>query len=99
MDRYGTPVHYPTACRPQAWASASVVLLARSLLGLDVDALERRVVVAPTLVPGLTRLDLVDLPIAAGRVDVSMSVDGGVATAEVRGLPDGWERTDPTVPD
>ena len=37
-DDSPVPVPYPSSCSPQAWASASVLLLARSLLGLDVDA-------------------------------------------------------------
>jgi glycogen debranching enzyme len=35
--RTGVPVEYPTASRPQAWASASPVLLLRVLLGLEPD--------------------------------------------------------------
>lgn len=33
-----TPVAYPAACSPQAWASASVLMLVRALLGLEVNA-------------------------------------------------------------
>ncbi len=33
----GTPVSYPTSCSPQAWSSASPLLLVRAVLGLDVD--------------------------------------------------------------
>jgi glycogen debranching enzyme len=32
-----TPVAYPSSCSPQAWASASVLLLVRAMLDLDVD--------------------------------------------------------------
>jgi hypothetical protein len=31
------PVFYPAACHPQAWLSVSVVLIARSSLGLELD--------------------------------------------------------------
>lgn len=94
-DRYGTPVPYPTACRPQAWASGAVLLLTRSLLGIQVDALERTVALDPTPVPGLTRLVLQRVPLGDGHVDVSMRVDGGTARADVSGLPEGWRRVDP----
>ena len=30
------PVVYPASCRPQAWSSASILLLVRTILGLDV---------------------------------------------------------------
>jgi glycogen debranching enzyme len=33
-----SPVPYPASCSPQAWASASILLHVRSLLGLDVEA-------------------------------------------------------------
>ena len=32
-----SPVRFPTACSPQAWAAASPLLLLRSVLGLEVD--------------------------------------------------------------
>lgn len=32
-----TPVSYPSACAPQAWASASPLLVLRALLGLEAD--------------------------------------------------------------
>ena len=31
------PVAYPASCRPQAWSSASILLLVRTILGLDVS--------------------------------------------------------------
>jgi glycogen debranching enzyme len=32
------PVAYPSSCSPQAWASASVLLLVRTMLGLEPTA-------------------------------------------------------------
>jgi hypothetical protein len=90
-------VRYPTACRPQAWASGAVLLLVRSVLGLDVDALEREVSVAPLAVPGMTRLEVTDVPAGGARIDVAVRVDGGRATAEVRRLPGGWRRVEPEI--
>jgi glycogen debranching enzyme len=37
-----SPVPYPVACKPQAWAAASVFLLLQAMLGLNVDAWDRR---------------------------------------------------------
>ncbi len=94
---YGTPVRYPTACRPQAWASGAVLLVTRALLGLDVDALAREVSVAPIAVRGMSRLDVTGIPVGRGRgrIDVSVRIDGGGAvTAKVKGLPSGWRRVD-----
>jgi glycogen debranching enzyme len=37
------PTHYPVACNPQAWASASVFLLLKSTLGLHISAADRTI--------------------------------------------------------
>ena len=36
-DSVPVPVPYPSSCSPQAWASASILLHVRSMLGLDVN--------------------------------------------------------------
>jgi glycogen debranching enzyme len=88
-----TPVVYPTACSPQAWASAAVVYLLQSVVGLDVDCLERRVRIAPLVMPGLTRIDWTGVPAGRERIDVSVRVDAETASAEVS-LPYGWKRVE-----
>jgi glycogen debranching enzyme len=37
-DAAAVPVPYPASCAPQAWSSASILLLARTMIGLDVRA-------------------------------------------------------------
>jgi glycogen debranching enzyme len=91
---YGTPIRYPTACRPQAWASGAVLLLTRAVLGLEVDALAREVSLAPLSLPGMTRLELSGIPAGGAHIDVAVEVRGGVARAEVAGLPPGWRRVE-----
>ena len=34
----GVPVPYPASCSPQAWSSASILLMVRTMIGLDVRA-------------------------------------------------------------
>ncbi|BDG05213.1 amylo-alpha-1,6-glucosidase [Anaeromyxobacter oryzae] len=97
-DEYPTPVRYPTACSPQAWASAAVILLARTIAGLEVNALDRCVSVAPLAIGGMRWLELSRVPVGDALVDVSVHVEDGRAHAEVRGLPDGWERADAAAP-
>jgi glycogen debranching enzyme len=50
------PVEYPTACSPQAWASAAPLLFVRVLLGLEPD--RDRLVCDPVLPDGIDRLRL-----------------------------------------
>ena len=45
------PVPYPVACSPQAWSSASMLLMLKSILGLRVDAENRVVVFDNPLLP------------------------------------------------
>ncbi len=66
-----SPVPYPVACKPQAWAAASVFLLLQATLGMRIDAWERRVTLdRPTLPPGLDRLEIRGLRVADAHVDL-----------------------------
>jgi glycogen debranching enzyme len=56
-----TPVEYPTACRPQAWAAAAPLLGLRTLLGLDADA--GGLAVRPHLPSVLGRVGLDRIPV------------------------------------
>jgi glycogen debranching enzyme len=79
------PVPYPASCSPQAWASASPLLIARALLGLEPDVPNGVVVVDPLLPIGSTRLRVEGVPLAGSTVTVE--TDKG--TVAVRGLPRG----------
>jgi glycogen debranching enzyme len=81
-DDFPTPVSYPAACSPQAWASAAPLLVMRALLGLEPDVPGRRLELDPALSAGASlRLD--DLRLAG--TAVTIEVDGDAVA--VRGLP------------
>jgi glycogen debranching enzyme len=61
------PVEYPTACSPQAWATATPLLLCRTLLGLE--AVGGRLLVDPAMPEGIERIELLDIPGRWGRAD------------------------------
>ena len=63
----GWPVEYPTACSPQAWATAAPLLLCRTLLGLE--PVGGRLLVDPALPEGIERIELLDIPGRWGRAD------------------------------
>jgi glycogen debranching enzyme len=50
------PVRYPTACSPQAWATAAPFLFVRTMLGLD--ARDGELVVDPAIPEGIGRIKL-----------------------------------------
>ena len=71
--RDAAPVPYPVACRPQAWAAGSVFLLLEAALGLELDALQRRVVFRqPQLPAWLAWLELRNVRVGTARLDVNM---------------------------
>jgi glycogen debranching enzyme len=68
-----SPVPYPVACKPQAWAAGSVFLLLQSVLGLHIDAWEQRVTFERAALPSwLNRLDIRGLRVRDARVDLSI---------------------------
>jgi glycogen debranching enzyme len=81
-DDVASPVPYPTACSPQAWASAAPLLVLRTLLGLDPDVPAGRVQVAPARLDDVRELVLDGVPVAGGRLTVRL--DG---SAELTGAP------------
>ncbi len=69
--RDAAPVPYPVACRPQAWAAASVFLLIEAALGLETDALAHRVVFRqPQLPAWLGWLEIRNLRIGEASIDL-----------------------------
>jgi glycogen debranching enzyme len=61
------PVEYPTACSPQAWATATPLLLVRTMLGLDSDG--RHLIIDPAVPDLIDRLEVLDIPGCWGRMD------------------------------
>ena len=69
------PVSYPSSCSPQAWASASVLLLVRSMLGLRPDADRSGLELARKDLTGVP--DLLVERLAFGGRPVSVRVEAG----------------------
>jgi glycogen debranching enzyme len=79
-----SPVPYPVACKPQAWAAGSVFLLFQATLGLSIDAWKREVTFDRTaLPPWLNRLDIRGLKVADAQVDLSVMRGRWGAAVEV----------------
>ena len=89
MTAHQTPVPYPVACRPQAWAAGSIPLITQAMLGLCPDAVGKRLcVVDPTLPHFLDRAKVTGLRVAGVAVDLSFERRGsktGVEVDDVRG--------------
>ncbi|HET7469220.1 MAG TPA: glycogen debranching N-terminal domain-containing protein [Gemmatimonadales bacterium] len=90
--RYGTPIRYPIACHPQAWAAGSLPFLLRHLLGVEPGALDGRLHIRqPTLPRGLDWLEVRGVRVGTASVDLRLDrpASGGdqarVDVARVRG--------------
>jgi glycogen debranching enzyme len=68
------PVDYPNTCTPQAWSAASAFLLVSTLLGLQADALNGTLRVAPIATRLWKRVEVSGLHFGGHRID--FSVDG-----------------------
>jgi glycogen debranching enzyme len=61
------PVQYPTACSPQAWSTGAILLLIRTMLGMQPRG--EHLVVEPALPSSIGRIELLDVPGRWGRAD------------------------------
>jgi glycogen debranching enzyme len=81
------PTLYPVACSPQAWASGSVLMMLRAVLGLDVDGVRETVTFSNPMLPDF--LDVVHiegLRVGRSRVDLRVHryADGAAGIDVVR---------------
>jgi glycogen debranching enzyme len=68
---FETPVPYPVACHPQAWAAGAIPYLLTSGLGLHADGLERTLRIRrPSLPRWVNRVQVKDLRVGDARVDL-----------------------------
>ena len=85
---FETPVPYPVACQPQAWAAASIPYLTAGGLGLVPDGLNGRLRIRrPSLPRWLNRVEVRGLRVADSRIDLlfERTTSGGpVALADAR---------------
>jgi glycogen debranching enzyme len=79
------PLPYPTACSPQAWASAAPVMLLRSLLRYEAHVSLGGLWMDPVLPESWGGMHGTNAPVGTARV----SVDISGTQAEVAGLPEG----------
>ena len=83
------PTLYPVACAPQSWAAGAVYLLLQACLGLDVDAVRRRVTFNRAMLPAsIDWLRITTLRVGESTVDLLLERhphDVGVTVLQRRG--------------
>ena len=81
-DEFATPVPYPVACQPQAWAAGAIPYLGRTALGVSADGLNRRLRVRrPSLSHWLDRVEVNGLRVADAEVDLVFERTSGAGVA------------------
>lgn len=75
-----SPVRYPNACSPQAWAAGSVFLMLGALLGIRIDR-KNIILENPVLPKGCEALTFSNLPVGEERVTLRVQQDEGMVSA------------------
>ena len=88
-EEASTPVAYPVACIPQAWATAAPLMLIQALLGVSARSSEGMLTVHKPVLPAwLGRIELHGLRAGDSRVSLAFERDGeitGCSLLEQRG--------------
>jgi glycogen debranching enzyme len=83
-DQVPVPVQYPVACRPQAWASGTPLLMVRSYGGLSADAPNARLFInRPRLPQWVDRVEILGMRVGRARLDLVFTQTDGVTAAHV----------------
>ncbi len=92
LSEFHGPVPYPTACFPQAWASGSVFLMLKAMLGIKLDALNKIISFnKPHLPAGINSILIEDLPAGGGKFSISVTRNEGGIAVQIRKKPSGWK--------
>jgi glycogen debranching enzyme len=81
-----TPVAYPVACLPQAWAAGSAFMLLQACLGLEIDGWRGEIrVERPMLPPGIDHVTVRRIAVGDHRVDVVFQRQGDRVATHLEG--------------
>jgi hypothetical protein len=83
---YESPVPYPVACRPQAWAAGAIPYSMQCGFGLTAEGFDRRLrIVRPSLPRWINRVAVPDITLAGARIDLRFERAGdGVMLADAQ---------------
>jgi glycogen debranching enzyme len=84
---HDSPVPYPVACQPQAWAAGAFPLVTQAILGLCPDAPNAQLrIVRPTLPDWLRYVRVRDLHVGDGAVDLFYERSGVHTSVAIDGI-------------
>ncbi len=82
-EGHTSPSEYPVSCSPQSWSAGSVILLFQSMLGLNVDAHNKRMYLNPMLPSWLNHATVKNLKIGANTVNLYFERSGEATRFEI----------------
>lgn len=78
------PTLYPVACSPQAWSAGAAFLLLQSSIGLEIDAVNKKIILTcPVLPEFLEQVKIRNLGIGSASVDLVLFRSGGTVAVTV----------------
>jgi glycogen debranching enzyme len=83
---YSIPAEYPVSCSPQAWAAGTMIHLFQTILGLEVDAIQNRLILNPHFPQGLNRVQIRNLRVGRHTMDLLIARSGPDAPIAVQVL-------------
>ena len=84
-EQYPQPVHYPVACRPQAWSSGPLPYLLQSALGLIANSAASELEISqPALPDWLHEVTISNLGVGKSRVDLEYKRSGETTLVAVK---------------
>jgi glycogen debranching enzyme len=83
-DGISVPVRYPVACNPQAWAAGALPYMFATALGLEPDALHKRLAIRDPVLPGwLSRVRVLGLRVGQATVTLDYRRSDAVTSCSV----------------
>jgi glycogen debranching enzyme len=70
-----SPVPYPVACSPQAWAAGTTFMMLQAMLGIAPNVSEGKLEITPSLPSTINYLDVEDLKIGEGTINIRLKRD------------------------
>ncbi|MGH3426824.1 MAG: amylo-alpha-1,6-glucosidase, partial [Candidatus Dormibacteraceae bacterium] len=84
-QEFDTPISYPAACEPQAWAAAAPLLLTRAMLRLEPDLTTGTLALMPDIPHEIGEVVIRNMQIGMNNITITANV----MTHSVTGLPEG----------
>jgi glycogen debranching enzyme len=76
FERYTIPISYPVSCSPQSWAAGTIPFMLEVILGMEPDAVSRRLELHPFLPDWLDEIQIRRLRFADRMVDLTVRGHG-----------------------